>query len=75
MLEKKFKEDDKWRSGWTHDEFEKYGGQYVAIKDKCVVACAKTLEELEQRLDAMGVEKVTIELVEDPSVVVIYALL
>ncbi|MEA1964212.1 MAG: DUF5678 domain-containing protein [Candidatus Aerophobetes bacterium] len=65
-------EDKKWRNGWTHKDFKKYGGKYIAIKDKHVVASAKNLEELEQRLDAMKVGKVIIEFIEDPSVVVIY---
>lgn len=68
-------EDEKWRNGWTHKDFKKYGGKYIAIKDKHVVASAKNLEELEQRLDAMKVGKVIIEFIEDPSMVAIYGIL
>ena len=44
---KKLKEDEEWRNNWTHKDFERYGGQYVAIRNKSVVAAAKTLEELQ----------------------------
>ena len=66
---KKLKEDEEWRNNWTHKDFERYGGQYVAIRNKSVVAAAKTLEELDEKLNKLKVGRVLIEFIESPSVV------
>lgn len=66
------KKNEKWRNEWSHEEFKQYGGHYIAIKKKQVIASAKSLAKLEQNIDTMKIGKVIIEYIEDPSIVVIY---
>jgi len=68
------KKNEKWRNEWTHENFKKYGGHYIAIKEKQVIASAKSLAKLEQNVDTMKIGKVVIEYIEAPSMVVIYGM-
>lgn len=53
---------------------ERYGGRYVARRDKEVVASAQTYDELSDELEKLAVEwgELIIEYVEPPNVVSVY---
>ena len=68
------KEDEEWRNNWPPEMFEKYSHHYVAIRNKRVIASARSLAELDAKLSELDEHRVTIEFIEDPSLVVVYGI-
>ena len=57
---------------YTPDELAKYGGKWSAVAGKQIVAVAKTLESLHDKLRGKGFTLVSIDYIEDPKYVVVY---
>ena len=56
---------------WVYDNYEElqkqYGGQWIVVVGKDVIAHSEHLVELRETIDAAGVEKVFIEKILPPS--------
>jgi len=67
-------DDEELFRSMSPQEMAKYGGKWIATKDKQVVAVADSLGELYRQIDAKRLRPACISYIEDPDYVVIYAL-
>jgi hypothetical protein len=67
-------DDEELFRSMSPQEMAKYGGKWIATKDKQVVAVARSSAELYRQLAQRGIEVACISFIEDPDHVVIYAL-
>ena len=66
-------DDEELFRSMSPQEMAKYGGNWIATKDRQVVAVADSLGKLYRQLDAKRLRPACISYIEDPSYVVIYA--
>lgn len=66
-------EMDAWLNSWPSEELARYGGKYIAVRQKQVVAADESLGRLFKTLDSLGLtHRVRIRYVERPDALVIY---
>ncbi len=74
LLELVSPEMDKWLNSWAAEEQARYNGQYVAVsQDKHVVASDVSAAGLQEKLKALGKEKVRIFYMEPPDAYAVYS--
>jgi len=66
-------DDEELFRSMSPKEMAKYGGKWIATRDRRVVAVARSPAELYRQLAQMGIEVACISFIEDPDHVVIYA--
>jgi len=66
------RDDEDLLRSMSPKEMAKYGGQWIATRNKQVVAVADSLGKLYRQLAQIGIEVACISFIEDPDHVVIY---
>jgi hypothetical protein len=66
-------EMDAWLNSWPPEVLTRYGGQYIAVRQKQIVAADRSLGRLFKKLDGLGLTyRVRLLYVEEPDAWVIY---
>ena len=80
LTEEQWREMDKLAETgeWLHRlppaTLAKYMGEWVAVKDKQIVASAKTYASLSGKLEKLGIESFGVTRIEGPEVVIYYGI-
>ena len=73
LLELISPEMDTWLNSLSAEVLTRYGGQYIAVRNKEIVAADDSLGRLFRKLDRMGLTyRVRYRYIEEPDAVVIY---
>lgn len=73
LLELVSAETDRWLNSLPPKVLTRYGGKYIAVRKKRIVAADKSLGRLFKTLDRRGLTyRVRIRYIEEPDAVVIY---
>jgi hypothetical protein len=73
LLELVSAEEDAWLNSLPPEELARYGGQYIAVRKKQIVAADESLGRLFKTLDSLGLKyRVRYRYIEEPDAVVIY---
>jgi len=67
---KKSQEDEEWSNSLPIKKLKEYAGEYIAVKNKKIVAHSKSIDVLYDRIHELGINRTLITRIEEPGLVI-----
>ncbi|PKP57886.1 MAG: hypothetical protein CVT88_08285 [Candidatus Altiarchaeales archaeon HGW-Altiarchaeales-1] len=64
------REDEKWLNSVPITTLKKHAGEYIAVKNKKIIAHSASLKDVYQKIDELGVNRTLISKIEEEGLVV-----
>ena len=67
---KKSREDEDWSNSIPTETLKEYAGEYIAVKNKKIVAHSKSIDKLYEQIDGLGLNRLLISKLEGEALVI-----